>query len=98
VLGLPFDRFGVRNNRGQDNETSDGSTAAGDSDLGIAGGNAGTLLRKYGCDDYNGKSWCEMSTLNYRSRGWARDRYLRPAYGSSHYPDYGNTGGDMIQV
>jgi hypothetical protein len=59
---------------------------------------AGTLLRNYGCEDYNGESWCEVSTINYRTRGWARDRYLRPAYGSGHYPDYGNTGGDMVQV
>lgn len=59
---------------------------------------AGTLLRNYGCEDYNGESWCEVSTLNYRSRGWARDRYLRPAYGSGNYPDYGNSNGDMVEV
>lgn len=59
---------------------------------------AGTLLRNYGCEDYNGESWCEVSTLNYRSRGWARDRYLRPAYGSGSYPDYGNNSGEMVEV
>lgn len=37
----------------------------------------GTLLRNYGCDRYNGESWCEVSTMNGRTTGWARDRYLR---------------------
>ena len=41
---------------------------------------AGTLLRNYGCDNYNSELWCEVSTLDNRARGWARDRYLRPAY------------------
>jgi hypothetical protein len=52
----------------------------------------GTILRNYGCDNYNGESWCEVSTLNGRSQGWARDRYLRVRYGNN-YPDYGSGGG-----
>ncbi len=61
---------------------------------------AGTLLRNYGCEDYNGEKWCEVSSLNYRSRGWARDRYLRPSYGSGKYPEYGggNYGGEIVEV
>jgi len=51
----------------------------------------GTMLRNYGCDRYNGESWCEVSTLNGRTRGWARDRYLRVTYGQN-YPDYGSGG------
>ena len=50
---------------------------------------AGTILRNYGCDMYGGESWCEVSTMNGRTRGWARDRYLRattsrPGYGSGY--------------
>ena len=56
----------------------------------------GTLLRNYGCDAYNGEIWCEVSTINYRTRGWARDRYLRPSYGSGDYPDYGYRLGEAI--
>lgn len=37
----------------------------------------GTLLRNYGCDRYNGEVWCDVTTLDNRTRGWARDRYLR---------------------
>lgn len=37
----------------------------------------GTMLRNYGCDQYNGESWCEVTTMNGRTTGWARDRYLR---------------------
>ena len=37
----------------------------------------GTLLRNYGCDRHNGELWCDVSTLDNRTRGWARDRYLR---------------------
>lgn len=37
----------------------------------------GTFLRNYGCDRYNGESWCEVTTMNGRTKGWARDRYLR---------------------
>lgn len=59
---------------------------------------AGTQLRNDGCEDYNGESWCEVSTLDNRSRGWARDRYLRPSYGSGQYPDYGDNRGDLVEV
>lgn len=59
---------------------------------------AGTLLRNYGCDTYNGESWCEVATLDNRTRGWARDRYLRPSYGAGHYPEYGDHRGDLVQV
>ncbi len=61
---------------------------------------AGTMLRNYGCDDYNSEKWCEVSTLDNRTRGWARDRYLRPSYGSGQYPEYGsgNYGGDIVEV
>jgi uncharacterized protein YraI len=52
----------------------------------------GTILRNFGCDNYNGESWCEVSTLNGRTQGWARDRYLRVRYGNN-YPDYGSGGG-----
>lgn len=37
----------------------------------------GTLLRNYGCDRHNGEVWCDVTTLDNRTRGWARDRYLR---------------------
>jgi uncharacterized protein YraI len=50
----------------------------------------GDMLRNYGCDQYQGESWCEVSTLNGRTTGWARDRYLRPTYGDEQYPGYGN--------
>lgn len=40
----------------------------------------GTQLRNNGCDQYNGEVWCEVSTINGRTTGWARDRYLRPVY------------------
>lgn len=39
----------------------------------------GARLRNFGCENHNGESWCEVSTLNGRSNGWARDRYLRPS-------------------
>jgi hypothetical protein len=52
----------------------------------------GEFLRNYGCDSYNGESWCEVTTLNGRTRGWARDRYLRVSY-NQNYPDYGSGGG-----
>lgn len=42
----------------------------------------GTQLRNYGCDRYNGETWCEVSSINGRTTGWARDRYLRPVYGN----------------
>jgi uncharacterized protein YraI len=51
----------------------------------------GALLRNYGCDDYNSEVWCEVTTSNGRTRGWARDRYLRVTQGGS-YP--GNGGGN----
>ena len=49
----------------------------------------GTQLRNYGCDEYYGESWCEVATLDNRTRGWARDRYLRPSYGNGYYPGQG---------
>lgn len=45
----------------------------------------GTRLRNFGCDRYNGEIWCEVSTMNGRTQGWARDRYLRVS-------DYGGGG------
>ncbi|MFN3864106.1 MAG: hypothetical protein ACK4RT_07480 [Erythrobacter sp.] len=50
----------------------------------------GTFLRNFGCDNYNGESWCEVTTMNGRTRGWARDRYLRV---TGNYPG-GGSGGD----
>lgn len=38
----------------------------------------GLHLRNYGCDAYSGENWCEVTTLDGRTSGWARDRYLRP--------------------
>ena len=59
----------------------------------------GSLLRNYGCDNYNGESWCEVTTMNGRTKGWARDRYLRASDTSaSHLPDYGGTGGELVEV
>lgn len=55
---------------------------------------AGTVLRNFGCDDYRGESWCEVSMLNGRAEGWARDRYLRPTQTvNPGYPGGGNQGG-----
>ncbi len=55
---------------------------------------AGTILRNFGCDDYNGESWCEVSAPNGRSDGWARDRYLRPTQTvNPGYPGGGYPGG-----
>lgn len=51
----------------------------------------GEFMRNFGCDNYNGESWCEVSTMNGRTTGWARDRYLRVSYGDG-YPDYGSGG------
>lgn len=52
----------------------------------------GETLRNYGCDNYNGESWCEVTTLNGRTKGWARDRYLRV---TGNYPGngWGGSGG-----
>jgi hypothetical protein len=52
----------------------------------------GTMLRNYGCDRYTGEIWCEVSTMNGRTRGWARDRYLRV---TNNYPGggWGGSGG-----
>ena len=51
----------------------------------------GALLKNFGCDTYGGsydsEVWCEVSTMNNRTKGWARDRYLRPTDGS------GSSGG-----
>lgn len=52
----------------------------------------GEFMRNFGCDNYNGESWCEVTSLNGRTKGWARDRYLRVSYGQG-YPDYGSGGG-----
>lgn len=52
----------------------------------------GEFMRNFGCDNYNGESWCEVTTMNGRTRGWARDRYLRVSYGDG-YPDYESGGG-----
>ncbi|MCB2077288.1 MAG: hypothetical protein KDE55_06265 [Novosphingobium sp.] len=46
----------------------------------------GTRLRNMGCDEYSGESWCEVQTMNGRTTGWARDKYLRVT-------DYGSGGG-----
>lgn len=51
----------------------------------------GDFLRNYGCDNYNGESWCEVTTTNGRTRGWARDRYLRV---TDYRPDNGWGGPD----
>lgn len=59
----------------------------------------GSILRNFGCDDYNGESWCEVATLDGRTEGWARDRYLRPTqtvnpgYPGGTYPGSGYPGG-----
>jgi hypothetical protein len=58
----------------------------------------GSELRNYGCDDYNGESWCEVSTLDNRTRGWARDRYLRPSYGNGYNPGNSYDRGDIVEV
>jgi hypothetical protein len=52
----------------------------------------GTRLRNYGCDRYNGELWCQVSTMNGRTEGWARDRYLRV---TNDYPGggWGGSGG-----
>lgn len=52
----------------------------------------GAVLRNYGCDNYNGESWCEVRTMNGRNSGWARDRYLRA---TGNYPGngWGGSGG-----
>lgn len=52
----------------------------------------GTYLRNYGCENYNGESWCDVSTMNGRTQGWARDRYLRV---TGNYPGggWGGSGG-----
>jgi hypothetical protein len=60
----------------------------------------GTLLRNFGCDTYNGESWCEVATNDGRTEGWARDRYLRPVqtvnpgYPGGNWPGGGRPGGD----
>ncbi|MFO6446382.1 hypothetical protein ACLBKU_04490 [Erythrobacter sp. NE805] len=51
----------------------------------------GTRLRNFGCDQYNGESWCEVTTMNGRTTGWARDRYLRPV--DQGYPGGGGGWG-----
>ncbi len=51
----------------------------------------GSILRNYGCDNYEGESWCEVANTNGRNKGWARDRYLRPVghSGGNSGPDWG---------
>lgn len=41
----------------------------------------GTQLKNFGCDGYDGESWCEVATFDNRTRGWARDLVLRPVQG-----------------
>jgi len=55
----------------------------------IRGVGSGTVLRNFGCEDYNSESWCEVATVDGRTNGWARDRYLRPTDSGSG----GNWGG-----
>lgn len=58
----------------------------------------GTVLRNYGCDDYNGTSWCEVATMDRRTRGWARDKYLRVTTArSGYYPSDGISAG-LVEV
>ena len=63
---------------------------------------AGAILRNYGCDSYEGETWCEVDTMDGRTRGWARDRYLRPAEGGGYYPPGSGGGwsgsGDLVEV
>lgn len=51
----------------------------------------GSILRNYGCDTYEGESWCEVANANGRNKGWARDRYLRPVghSGGTSSPNWG---------
>ncbi|OBV10915.1 hypothetical protein [Erythrobacter dokdonensis] len=59
----------------------------------------GTMLRNYGCDRYNSETWCEVRTMNGRTEGWARDRYLRVTdnYPGNGWGGSGNTQfGDLI--
>lgn len=59
----------------------------------------GILLRNYGCDQYEGESWCEVTTMDNRTRGWARDRYLRVSDTSAgHLPSYGSGSGELVEV
>lgn len=66
----------------------------------VRGVSQGTVLRNFGCDDYRGESWCEVSLLNGRGEGWARDRYLRPiqtvnpGYPGGNYPGGNYPGGN----
>jgi hypothetical protein len=66
--------------------------------------NAGTTLRKSGCEYANGEQWCRVSTLDWRMQGWARERYLRPVgSGGGNYPGSGGYypgvgSGDMVEV
>lgn len=59
----------------------------------IRGVGDGTLLRNFGCEDYNSESWCEVATLDGRTEGWARDRYLRPTDNGGGWGG-GNGGGN----
>lgn len=56
----------------------------------------GTRLQNYGCDRYNGESWCEVRTLDGRTEGWARDRYLRVS-DYQNYPSDGQGSGSPAQ-
>lgn len=62
--------------------------------------NEGAMLRNYGCENYNGESWCEVTRPNGTSRGWARDRYLRVVSGPGYNPpgSGGGWNGDMVEV
>ena len=59
----------------------------------------GTLLRNYGCDRHNGESWCDVATLDNRTRGWARDRYLRVTDWQTYpqRPGGGGSGGGWAE-
>jgi hypothetical protein len=50
----------------------------------------GEYLRNFGCENNNGESWCEVTTINGRTKGWARDRYLRV---TGNYPGSGDGSG-----
>jgi len=60
----------------------------------------GERLRNYGCENTRGESWCEVTTIDRRISGWARDRYLRPVggQGGSGSGGWGGSGGGSYPV